>query len=272
MVLYELLTIRRPFEGSDVHLILQAVISQTPARPRTIDRTIPIDLQTICEKMMEKEPARRYQTAAHAAADLRCFLSNRPILARPPTLIRRLGVWGRAHRIETISAAAVLLLLTTGLMTWRMISMRSQSLAWLEVSSDVRMCRVSIRHVDPATNELDPGARELGVTPLGPIGMEPGQYRVVVAAPGNDAFAEFDTFLLPSRDALTSLRVVRGGFPPPVNAPGADSAHLGVPDPDAAGGGPGDDPGRCRRVRVRSGSLRGGEPAAHGAPGRVLHR
>src|SRR6185436_12587368 len=84
VVLYEMLALRRPFEGDTVVQVLRAVVSLDPPGLAQVDRRIARDLVTICHKALEKEPDRRYQTAAHMAADLRCFLEDRPILARPP--------------------------------------------------------------------------------------------------------------------------------------------------------------------------------------------
>src|SRR6185369_12117020 len=89
VVLYEMLSQRLPFDGRSMHLILRAVVESQPPRLRSLDRRIPADLETITHKALEKRPQERYQTAAHMAADLRCALVGDPILARPPTLVRR---------------------------------------------------------------------------------------------------------------------------------------------------------------------------------------
>ena len=58
-----------------------------------MDRTVPAELETIVLKAVSKSPADRYATAREFADDLRRFLDNRPILARPPNLAQRVRSW-----------------------------------------------------------------------------------------------------------------------------------------------------------------------------------
>jgi hypothetical protein len=87
VVLYELLTLRRPFDGDSVHEIVMKITLRDPARVRSLNRAVPRDLETICIKAMEKVPARRYSSAGELAADLRRFLAHESIIARPPSLL-----------------------------------------------------------------------------------------------------------------------------------------------------------------------------------------
>jgi serine/threonine protein kinase len=82
VTLYELLTLRPAFEESDRNKLLRQLAEREPARPRTIDREIPPDLETIVLKAIAKEPADRYQSAAELESDLRQFLEDKPIRAR----------------------------------------------------------------------------------------------------------------------------------------------------------------------------------------------
>ncbi len=83
VILYEVLTGQRPFKSTSSRTLLYSILTDEPVRPAAIRKSIPRDLETICLKAMEKDPARRYGSAAEMAADLTCYLENRPILARP---------------------------------------------------------------------------------------------------------------------------------------------------------------------------------------------
>ena len=85
------------------------VLSDEPVPPRRLNASIPRDLETICLKCLEKEPGRRYASAAALAADLRRFLTGEPIAARPVTRLERLAKWAR--RKPTLAAAYTLGLL-----------------------------------------------------------------------------------------------------------------------------------------------------------------
>ncbi len=108
VMLYEMLAGERPFQGTHRLLLLQ-VLEDEPRPPRKLEPRIPKDLETICLKAMAKSPARRYQTAAQLADDLRRFERGEPISARPVGNAERLWRWCRRYPAAAILFAAVLL-------------------------------------------------------------------------------------------------------------------------------------------------------------------
>ncbi len=105
--LYALVTGRPPFQAATAMDTVIQVISDEPVPPRRLNPTIPLDLETICLKCLEKEPARRYASAASLAADLRRFLAGEPVLARPIGTPARLWRWCRRRPVVAALGAAV---------------------------------------------------------------------------------------------------------------------------------------------------------------------
>jgi hypothetical protein len=113
--LYELLTLRPPFDGPDRHSLMRQIAEEEPLPPRRIDPAVPLDLETIVFKAMAREPQARYETARELADDLRCFLSNRPIRARRPVPTEWAARWARRHRTAMMASAVVVALAMAGL-------------------------------------------------------------------------------------------------------------------------------------------------------------
>ena len=110
VTLYELLTLRRPFEGRSVPEILSRIASRSPRAPRELNPEIARDLETICLAALEKEPECRYASAAAFASDLRRFLDFRPVAARPVGWATRTTRFARRNPIVAGLLAAVVLL------------------------------------------------------------------------------------------------------------------------------------------------------------------
>jgi tetratricopeptide (TPR) repeat protein len=111
-ILYEALTGRPPYRAETPERILHAILAEEVVPPSGRQPGVPRDLEAICLKCLEKEPTRRYATAADLAEDLRRFLDGRPTAARPASVAERCLRWCRRNR-GAVAAMAALLLLTT---------------------------------------------------------------------------------------------------------------------------------------------------------------
>jgi len=113
-ILYHLVTGRPPFQGETLQEVLLQVQTIEPVSPRRLNPSLAQDLQTICLKCLQKEPARRYASAGALAEDLRRFLANEPVLARPVTAQRKLWHWCRRHPLTAALSGALLLAVLAG--------------------------------------------------------------------------------------------------------------------------------------------------------------
>jgi tRNA A-37 threonylcarbamoyl transferase component Bud32 len=118
VVLYELLTGRRPFDGP-VHLLLAKVVALEPPTVRELVPQAPRDLEAICLKAMQKRPAKRYGSVREMAGDLQRYLRDEAILARRYGVRERLSRFLRKRAGVLMSLAGLLLASAiTGLAVW----------------------------------------------------------------------------------------------------------------------------------------------------------
>lgn len=114
--LYYLLTDRPPFRGETFAATLQAVLESDPIPPRTLRPGIPVDLETICLKCLEKRRSKRYRTPHEVAEELKRFLNDLPIQARHISSVER--AWRLARRrplLSSLVAATALLILVVSI-------------------------------------------------------------------------------------------------------------------------------------------------------------
>ncbi len=132
-VLYHLLTRRVPFpaEGSEKSMDSIAshvyrIVHTEPVRPRTLDASIPRDLETICLKALAKEPEERFPSAAAFAEELHRWLNDEPLRVRPPNWWERGRRWGRRNRVAARLAMVAALLMIAALALGSVAWMQSQ--------------------------------------------------------------------------------------------------------------------------------------------------
>jgi WD40 repeat protein/tRNA A-37 threonylcarbamoyl transferase component Bud32 len=113
-ILYECLTGRPPFKAATAAETVRQVLQEEPVAPRQVNPGVPRDLETVCLKCLQKDAGRRYATAREVAEDLRRFLADEPIQARPTPAWRRLARWTR-RRPALATSVAVSLVALAGL-------------------------------------------------------------------------------------------------------------------------------------------------------------
>lgn len=138
--LYELLSGRTPYPGKSSAEVLIRVLQEDPDPIRKIDPSIPIDLETIVMKCMQKEPQQRYESAKELYEDLQRYLDGDPISARPIRLSERLIKKARKNKVATASIAGALLLTLIFLATliWLQTKSSFQSRYAREFNEEVR--------------------------------------------------------------------------------------------------------------------------------------
>ena len=117
-ILYELLTLRAPASGSDVHEVLlkvRAGVTDLPSRVAPAGRLVPRDLEAVAMRALSRAPAERYQSAAAMGRDLEAWLDGRAVSARTITLTEMILVAYRRHRLTAIVSVALVAVAVGGL-------------------------------------------------------------------------------------------------------------------------------------------------------------
>jgi tetratricopeptide (TPR) repeat protein len=154
-VLYEMLTLSRPFPGDSREEVVARIMTKEPTAPRRLNPRIPIDLETICLKALEKDPDRRYATARDLSLDLRQYLEHGVIAARRSGPLRRVVKWIRRNPLTTTAAVAMIVVSAAAGTAWnaslgRSMEAAQRSLADAQVSLGRGEDREALRRVEAA--------------------------------------------------------------------------------------------------------------------------
>jgi serine/threonine protein kinase len=114
-VLYQLLTGHPPFAGATTYETVRMVLETAPRQPRLYNPTVDRDLETICLKCLEKEPARRYGSAQDLAEDIERFLRNEPIRSRRSSRLEHAWRWCKRKPLVASLIAALIMVVAIGL-------------------------------------------------------------------------------------------------------------------------------------------------------------
>jgi serine/threonine protein kinase/tetratricopeptide (TPR) repeat protein len=213
LTLYELLALRPAFDERDRQSLIRQVTQEEPPLLRTVLPSLPRDLETIVSKAIDVHPAHRYRTAGDLAADLRCFLDDRPIQARRITAVERLWRWCRRNRaIAALTGLAAVLLLAVAVVAsvgyvrtsealYRVSYEREQAENARLLAEDQRE-RAQVEHeraetnLHLATKAFEDIFNHLGANPLGQVAYEDDEQTTDPAA--DSSFTDKDATLLES--------------------------------------------------------------------------
>ncbi len=116
VVLYEMLTGRLPYDLRKrmIHEAIRVIREEDPTRLSSVSKAFRGDIEIITGKALEKEPDRRYQSAADLAADVRRHLADQPIIARPPSTTYQIRKFARRNKALVAGLAATFVVLVAG--------------------------------------------------------------------------------------------------------------------------------------------------------------
>ena len=165
VTMYELLTLQPVFSSDNTLELLRQIAFEDPLSPRKLNRSIPIELDTILMKGMEKDPQRRYAGAEEFADDLQRYLDHRPVVAKPPTLVERATKWSLRHQAAVWASVATLGIAIAALTVSTFVIARAYTIAHeqrLRAENHLRLAREVID--DNYSKEIEALKHEPGMT------------------------------------------------------------------------------------------------------------
>jgi WD40 repeat protein/serine/threonine protein kinase len=157
-ILYYGLTGLAPFRGANKLDTLDLVRNQPPVSPRQLQPKLPIDIDTICLKCLEKDPGKRYATARELAEDLSCFLEGKPIKARPVGRTEVLIRWSKRNPMIAslgIALACALLISSIGGTALALWALRGERVALVNLTRALSAEKLAQANAEEARNNAE---------------------------------------------------------------------------------------------------------------------
>jgi tetratricopeptide (TPR) repeat protein len=149
VILYELLAGKSPYTLTrHLHEVVRTIQQVDPAPLGSVNRVYRGDIETIVAKALEKDKDRRYASAVELAADMRRYLEDQPITAKPASAGYQLQKFARRHKVLVASAATVFVVLAVGAMvsTWQAVLARRAEKRAHQQSEIARAVNDFLRH------------------------------------------------------------------------------------------------------------------------------
>ncbi len=166
---YEALTLARPFNGDTSQQVFQQILLVDPPNPRELRSRVPRDLAVICLKALEKMPDQRYPAMELFVEDLERYISERPILAKPPTTMQMTVKWARRNPTKSVAGAvATMAFVAVSGFWWRANEAEKETeTALVEVMKEkeatASALTIATRERDRAMNAEEAAAKERDV-------------------------------------------------------------------------------------------------------------
>ena len=148
--MYEWLTLHPPFPGETREAVISKILSTEAIAPRQHNPAIPVDLETICLKALERDLSRRYQTAGEMRDDLERFVARHPIKARRDGIFRRTRRLVDKHPVATV---AVIMLVISGVLLKALVSSNKEVRSQTEA---VRVAEATTEHIFDLLRSVSP--------------------------------------------------------------------------------------------------------------------
>jgi len=190
VTIYELLSGKVPFQGNTPVEILMKVIEKDPPALRKVNPRIPVDIETVVMKCLEKDPNRRYSSAKDLADDLQHYMDGDPINARPATITYRIKRKLIKYKVPAAVVGVAVLVIIVLLVLW--LSSRWQAYKRAEIAQElgreVEKIESTIRYahlfrlhdISKEKNAIKLRIRRIGdkMKEVGELGVGPGNYAV----------------------------------------------------------------------------------------------
>jgi WD40 repeat protein/serine/threonine protein kinase len=163
LTLYEMLALRPAFDEKERNRLIKQATHAEPPRLGKLNRSVPRDLETIVHKAIDREPGRRYQSAANLAADLQRFMDDEPIQARQISATERLARWCRRNpAVASLMTLVAILLVASavGAVAWA-VSAENTARRERETAEQLDLAaEFAKQEADRATREAGRATRE----------------------------------------------------------------------------------------------------------------